>query len=140
MAKRILYVEDNPRNRLLVRRILEVEGYQLLEAVDGETGWVTATCEQPDLILMDLRLPGAISGFELTRRLKRHPDLWRVPIVALTAYGEEAEAKAMAAGCDGFLHKPADIAQIRAAIHQFLHTPMPPLVSERVLTSFVAAY
>ena len=70
MCKRILYVEDNPRNMLLVRRILEAEGHELIEAVDGESGWETAVSQRPDFILMDLRLPGEISGFELTRRLK----------------------------------------------------------------------
>ncbi|MCZ7674393.1 MAG: response regulator [Chloroflexi bacterium] len=94
MCKRILYVEDNPRNMLLVRRILEAEGHKLLEAVDGESGWETAVSHSPDLILMDLRLPGELTGFELTRRLKAHPDLAHIPIVALTAYGSDmAEEK-----------------------------------------------
>ncbi len=120
MCKRILYVEDNPRNMLLVKRILEAEGHELLSAVDGEMGWETAVAQHPDLILMDLRLPGEISGFELTRRLKQHPDLRPIPIVALTAYGnDEAEARARAAGCDAFLTKPADIRQIRATLRQF---------------------
>jgi two-component system, cell cycle response regulator DivK len=125
MGKRILYVEDNPRNMLLVKRIIEAEGHELLSAVDGEMGWTTAVTHHPDLILMDLRLPGDISGFELTRRLKQHPELRHVPIVALTAYGnEEAETRARAAGCDAFLAKPADIRQIRATLHQFF-TPEP---------------
>ena len=120
MCKRILYVEDNPRNMLLVQRILEAEGHELLQAADGEMGWATAVTHHPDLILMDLRLPGEISGFDLTRRLKQHPDLRHIPIVALIAYGSgEAEDKARAAGCDAFLTKPADIRQIRAALHQF---------------------
>ncbi len=120
MCKRILYVEDNPRNMLLVQRILEAEGHELLQAADGETGWETAVTHHPDLILMDLRLPGELTGFELTRRLKQHPDLRHIPIVALTAYGSgEAEDKARAAGCDAFLTKPADIRQIRATLRQF---------------------
>ncbi len=120
MCKRILYVEDNPRNMLLVRRILEAEGHKLLEAVDGESGWETAVSHSPDLILMDLRLPGELTGFELTRRLKAHPDLAHIPIVALTAYGSDmAEEKARAAGCDDFLTKPADIREIRATLHKF---------------------
>jgi two-component system cell cycle response regulator DivK len=139
MRKRILYVEDNPQNMLLVRRILEVTGYELLEAMDGESGWQTAVQEQPDLILMDLRLPGDISGFELTRRLKADPQLRHIPIIALTAY-DTAEELALAAGCDGFLRKPAGIRQIRAVIHQHLGTPAPELLSEQVFSSFVAAY
>ena len=139
MSKKILYVEDNPRNMLLVRRILDVAGYTLLEATDGQLGWDTAVNERPDLILMDLRLPGEISGFELTRRLKAAPELKHIPIIALTAY-DTAEKVALAAGCDDFLRKPADIRQIRAVIHQYLGTPAPELVSEQVLASFVAAY
>jgi two-component system cell cycle response regulator DivK len=124
MKKRILYVEDKPQNMLLVRRILEAEGHELVEAVDGESGWTAVTGQCPDLVLMDLRLPGEITGFELTRQIKRQPQLRHIPIIALTAYGnEEAEAKAMAAGCDGFLSKPADIRQIQATFHQFLGPP-----------------
>jgi two-component system cell cycle response regulator DivK len=139
MPKTILYVEDNPHNLLLVHRILDVDGYKLLEAVDGESGWQTAVQECPDLILMDLRLSGKMSGFELTRRLKATPALCHIPIVALTGY-EAAEPLALAAGCDDFLRKPADIRQIRAMIHRHLGTPTPELVSEKVLASFVAAY
>ena len=139
MSKKILYVEDNPRNMLLVRRILQVDGYHLLEAVDGEMGWETAVTQLPDLILMDLRLPGSISGFELTRRLKANPSTQHIPIIALTAY-DTAEDMAHKAGCDGFLHKPADIRQIRQVIHDCLGDATEDLVSERVLASFVAAY
>jgi two-component system, cell cycle response regulator DivK len=120
VCKRILYVEDNPRNMLLVKRILEAEGHELLEAVDGESGWETAVSHLPDLILMDLRLPGELSGFELTRRLKAHPNLQHIPIVALTAYDNVlAQEKALAAGCAHFLAKPADIREIRATLRQF---------------------
>lgn len=139
MHKRILYVEDNPQNMLLVRRILEVAGYELLEATDGEAGWQTAVHEHPDLILMDLRLPNGMSGFDLTRRLKASPQLKDIPVIALTAV-DTAEELALSAGCDGFLRKPADIRQIRAVIHQHLGTFTPELVSERVFSSFVAAY
>ena len=121
MKKRILYVEDNANNMLLVRRIVEAEGHTLLEAADGVRGWETAVFARPDLILMDLLLPGALDGFELTRRIKQHPDLGHIPVVALTAWDDrEAEVRAMVAGCDGFLRKPADIRQIRATLHQFL--------------------
>lgn len=121
MAKKILYVEDNFKNRLLVKRIVIAEGYEYEEAETGEAGWEAITAQKPDFILMDLRLPGEISGFELTRRIKAHPELQNIPIVVLTAYGnEQAENRAKAAGCDGFLTKPADIRQIRATLNQFL--------------------
>ena len=120
MCKRILYVEDNPRNMLLVKRILQADGHELLEATDGESGWKMAVAERPDLILMDLRLPGGVSGFTLTRQIKACLDLCHIPIIALTAYDyEETEVKARAAGCDDFLAKPADIRQIRAMLHKF---------------------
>ncbi|KAA3662185.1 MAG: response regulator [Chloroflexi bacterium] len=126
MQIRILYVEDHPQNMLLVRRIVEAEGYELLEAENGTVGWETAVSQKPDLILMDLHLPGAISGIELTKKLKQDDHLRSIPVIALTAYGHGAvEEMAMAAGCDDFLHKPADIRQIRAAIKQHLNLQQP---------------
>ena len=121
MCKRILYVEDNPRNMLLVQRILAAEGHELLQAADGEMGWETAVTHHPDLILMDLRLPGDVSGFDLTRRLKQHPDLRHVPIVALTAW-PEATASQMAAnyGCDGCITKPIDVTEFVKQVAAFL--------------------
>jgi CheY-like chemotaxis protein len=139
MYKRILYIEDNPQNMLLVRRILDVAGYELLPATDSASGWETAVREHPDLVLMDLHAPDDSGNFELTRRLKANDDLKEIPIVALSAY-DAAEAPARAAGCDGFLHKPADIRQIRATIHQYLGTTASDLLSRQVLHSFVAAY
>jgi two-component system cell cycle response regulator DivK len=122
MAKQILYVEDNQNNVLLVQRILVAEGHQLLQARDAATGWETAVSHLPDLILMDLHLPGEISGLELTRRLKQTPALQHIPIVALTAHDSaEVETAALAAGCSGFLRKPADLRQIRQTLHTFLH-------------------
>lgn len=122
MAKRILYVEDNPNNVLLVQRIIHAEGHQLLVAADGLTGWETAVTHQPDLILMDLHLPGALNGLELTQRLKQEPALQHIPIVALTAHDSAAvETAALAAGCSGFLRKPADLRQIRQTLHTFLN-------------------
>ena len=121
--KRILYVEDNPNNMLLIRRILQAEGHEMIEAVDGESGWNEAVNKQPDLIFMDLLMP-VINGFELTRRIKATPELSHIPIVVLTAYGSlEMEQKAREVGCDGFLHKPADIRQIQSVIRQFLGVP-----------------
>ena len=119
--KRVLYVEDHPNNRLLVQRIVEAEGLIFLTAVDGEAGWEMAVNQTPDLILMDLHLPGHLNGFDLTRKIKRHAPLAHIPIIALTAFGNhEAEGAALAAGCVDFLRKPADIRQIRQTIHKYL--------------------
>lgn len=119
MSKKVLYVEDNASNRLLVQRIVEAEGLHFLAAIDGQTGWTTAVAHCPDLIFMDLHLPGHVSGLDLTQQLKTSPHLRHIPIVILTAFGHaEAETAALQAGCNGFLHKPADIRQIR---HQLTH-------------------
>jgi CheY-like chemotaxis protein len=120
VKRRILYIEDDPDNMLLVRRIIQTEGHEMLEAFDGESGWNVAMRERPDLIFMDLFLPG-MDGFELTRKIKNTPKLRHIPVVVLTAYGHpEMERKAKEAGCDGFLHKPAGIRQIQEVLRQFL--------------------
>ena len=120
MKKRVLYVDDNPNNRLLVKRILQAEGHEMIEAVDGESGWDTVVREAPDFIFVDLLMPGA-DGFELTRQIKSTPELSHIPIVTLTAYGSpETEKIAKEAGCDGFLHKPAKASQIQTILRQFL--------------------
>lgn len=132
MQKRILYVEDNPRNMLLLKRIMLAEGFLFLEATDGEMGWRTAVRERPDLILMDISLPGELSGLALTRRLKRHPHLQNIPIIVLTAYNSLAvEEAAKAAGCSGFLTKPANIKQLRATIYQQLQTAVVHQLSQQ---------
>lgn len=122
MAKKILYVEDNPNNALLVQRILAAEGHELLLALDAQTGWATAVAHQPDLILMDLHLPGELNGLQLTEQIKQEATLQHIPIVALTAHDSvEVETAALAAGCSGFLRKPADLRQIRQTLHTFLN-------------------
>jgi two-component system, cell cycle response regulator DivK len=124
MNKHVLYVEDHPNNRLLVQRIVQAEGLEFLAAADAEAGWHTAVTHQPDLIFTDLHLPGGLNGFDLTRQLRQHPTFTHTPIIALTAFGnDEAEQAALAAGCDGFLRKPADIRQIRAVLRQYLGEP-----------------
>lgn len=121
MSKRILYVEDHFNNMLLLKRIVQAEGHDFIAAVDGQTGWELAQTEGPDLIFVDLRLPGEFDGFELIRRLKKSETLHRIPVVVLTAYGHgEAESRARSAGCDDFLHKPADILQVRTVIRRYL--------------------
>ncbi|HVJ20182.1 MAG TPA: response regulator, partial [Polyangiaceae bacterium] len=103
---RILYVEDSAQNRDVVRRYLSGT-FEILEAEDGEHGLDRARREIPDLILMDLSLP-RLDGWEATRRLKAGP-LAPIPVVALTAHASrEDQARARAAGCDGYLTKPVD--------------------------------
>ncbi len=117
---RILYIEDNFENRILVKRVLEVEGYVVLEADDGPSGMRIAEQEVPDLILMDINLP-EIDGYEVTARLRQIPTLAHVPIVALTAYVLKGDReRSLAAGCDGYIQKPIDVDLLPAQIAAFL--------------------
>jgi two-component system cell cycle response regulator DivK len=120
MSTKILYIEDNPDNRMLVRRVLQVEGYTVIEAPDGPTGIRLATEQIPDLILMDINLPD-VDGYEITARIKQLPGLARVPVIALTANVMRGDReKTLAAGCDGYIQKPIDIDQLPAQIEHFL--------------------
>lgn len=120
MTKRILYIDDDPNNRLFMKRILTANGYEMLEASDAESGWRIAIRECPDLILTDLLLPG-VDGFELTRQLKATPELCHIPIITLTAYGtRETEQIARAAGCADFLHKPTTAPAIQAILDRLV--------------------
>lgn len=121
----VLYIEDHPNNVLLIQRIVKAEGHSFIHAVDGESGRLTLQNTRPDLIFVDLRLPGQLNGYDLIRYIKSRPDLKSVPVVVLTAYGKgDAEQKAEEAGCDAFLHKPADIREVRAVIRSYLGEPI----------------
>ncbi len=116
----ILYIEDNPENRLLVRRVLEVEGYKVIEADGGLAGLKLAEAHTPDLVLMDINLP-EIDGYELTYRLKHMPHLAGVPIIAMTANVMKGDReKTLAAGCDGYIQKPIDVDQLPDQVERYL--------------------
>jgi two-component system, cell cycle response regulator DivK len=120
MTKRILVIEDTEDNRQIVRDLLESAGYELIEALDGLEGVAAAEREHPDLILMDIQLPG-IDGYEATRRIRAVPSLAKVPIIAVTSYALSGdEAKTRAAGCDGYVAKPFSPRQLLAKIREFL--------------------
>ena len=120
MTKRILVIEDAEDNRQIVRDLLESAGYALIEALDGLEGVAAAEREHPDLILMDIQLPG-IDGYEATRRIRAVPALATVPIIAVTSYALSGdEAKTRAAGCDGYVAKPFSPRQLLAKIREFL--------------------
>ena len=109
MGADILYIEDNPGNRMLVRRILEAEGYTIREAVDGPAGLEMAAQERPDLILLDINLP-EIDGYDLAKRMRAMPNLDGVPILAVTANVMQGDReRTMEAGCNGFIPKPIDV-------------------------------
>ena len=120
MTKRILVIEDTEDNRQILGDLLSNAGYELIEAVDGLEGVATAEREQPDLILMDIQLPG-IDGYEATRRIRAIPALAKVPIIAVTSYALSGdEAKTREAGCDGYVAKPFSPRQLLAKIREFL--------------------
>ena len=116
----ILYVEDNPDNRLLVRRILLSEDYSLLEATDALDALNVLKTAQPDLILMDINMPD-MDGYTLTAKIKSLPGFERVPILAVTANVMRGDKeKTLEAGCDGYIQKPLDIEQLTREIERFL--------------------
>ena len=120
MSKRILLIEDQEDNRQIVRDLLTSAGYDLIEAVTGEDGVSMAETQRPDLILMDVQLPG-LDGHEATRRIKANPALRHIPIIVVTSYALSGdEAKAREAGCDGYVAKPYSPRQLLAKIREFL--------------------
>jgi len=120
MSKRILYIEDNFQNKRLVRKILTARGYEVLEADDGLTGVELATKETPDLILMDISLPG-IDGVEATQRIKAYERTSKIPVIALTANAMRGDRERfIAAGCDDYLPKPISTGDLVDMIHKFL--------------------
>ena len=123
MAKRILIVEDQEDNRMIMRDVLSSAGYELIEAVNGEDGVKLAHSERPDLILMDIQLP-IIDGYEATRRIKGSAELKSIPIIAVTSYALSGDqTKARAAGCDGYVSKPFSPRELLARVREYLPDP-----------------
>ena len=120
MSKRILVVEDQEDNRQIIRDLLSATDYEIMEAESGEQALEAMAKQRPDLILMDIQLPG-IDGYETTRRIKADPALRSITIIAVTSYalgGEEQKARA--AGCDEYVPKPYSPRQLLAKIRQYL--------------------
>jgi len=121
MTVSILYVEDNPQNMRLVRKMLRIGGYDMIEAVNGITGVAVAVREKPDLILMDINLPD-IDGLEATVRIKERTDLRHIPIIALTANAMHGDRERfIEAGCDGYLAKPVTKNELLNTVAYFLN-------------------
>jgi two-component system, cell cycle response regulator DivK len=119
MSKRILVVEDQEDNRCILRDLLTSVGYELVEAVTGEDGVRMAETHVPDLILMDIQLPG-IDGYEATRRIKAHVALRHIPVIAVTSYALSGDdVKAFEAGCDAYVSKPFSPRALLAKIREF---------------------
>jgi CheY-like chemotaxis protein len=116
----VMVVEDFEDNRFMMRRLLEMSGYRVLEAVNGEEAVEIARRERPGLILMDLSLP-QLDGLAATRRIRQHPELRDVPIVAVSAHDTaDFHADALAAGCNDYVTKPIDFDQLEALLSRLL--------------------
>jgi two-component system, cell cycle response regulator DivK len=119
MSQRILVIEDHEDNRQILRDLLTSANFEVIEAVDGEAGLAAAAANRPDLILMDIQLPG-IDGYEATRRLKANTLLHAIPIIAVTSYALDGEAEtARAAGCDAYIPKPYSPRQLLAKVREY---------------------
>lgn len=117
----IMLVDDNEDVRRLLRKVLEAAGHEVVEAEDGAAALEKVREMIPDLVLMDIRLPGEMDGLETTARLKEDPRLKRVPIVALTASVMERDRQqAVAAGCSGFIGKPVDVTELPEMVDRFV--------------------
>jgi two-component system, cell cycle response regulator DivK len=117
---KILLVEDNELNRDMLSRRLLRKGYDVVLALDGEQGLSLAQTDAPDLILMDISLPG-LDGWEATRRLKNAPATQAIPIIALTAHAmAQDREKSLAAGCDDYDTKPIDLKRLLNKIEALL--------------------
>ncbi len=120
MPKRVLIVEDNPISMDFLRELVEAEGYRVLAATSGSEGLSVARAEHPDLILMDIQLPG-IDGLTVTRTLKAQPDTKEIPIVGISAYAlQEDMDAALEAGCMAYLPKPLDMPRFLDLLTQLL--------------------
>lgn len=121
MSQRILVIEDNEDNRRIVRDLLTSVGYEIIEAVTGEEGVTMAGTHVPELILMDIQLPG-LDGYDATRRIKADSTLRHIPIIAVTSYALSGDdVKAFEAGCDGYVSKPFSPRALLAKIREYLH-------------------
>jgi CheY-like chemotaxis protein len=118
--KKILVVEDNKLNMKLVRGLIKIGKYRMLEANNAESGIQLIREQMPDLVLMDIQLPG-MDGLSATKIIKEDPDLKDIPIVALTSYAMQGDKeKALAAGCTGYIAKPIDTRKFLETVSQYL--------------------
>lgn len=117
---KVLYIEDNADNMILVQRVLRVEGYEVIEARNGRDGLAMAADILPDIIITDINLPD-IDGYEITHTLKTSTVTAHIPVIAMTANVMKKDREnVMQAGCDGFISKPIDIDDLPIQIEHFL--------------------
>ena len=126
MSARVLVVEDNPLNLKLIRDVLEFRGFDVVTARSGEEGVVAASTTAPDLVLMDLQLPG-IDGHEALQRIRADPRCSAVPVVAVTAFAmKDDRERALDAGFDSYLEKPINVRAFPELVRGFLHRKEQP--------------
>jgi len=117
---KILYIEDNIDNMILVRRVLEIEGYEVISAKTGQEGISKAYEIRPDIIITDINLPD-IDGYKVTDTLKKDSSTAHIPIVAMTANVMKKDRESVfQAGCDGFISKPIDVDELPGQVENFL--------------------
>jgi CheY-like chemotaxis protein len=117
---KVLLVEDTEDNRFMMKRLLEMSEFYVVEAVNGEEAVHRAEDELPDVILMDLSLP-VVDGLGATRRIRKLPRMSRVPIIAVSAHDTaDFHSEALAAGCDAYITKPIDFAELEDLIAKLL--------------------
>jgi len=120
MSKVILVIEDQEDNRRIMQDLLTSKGYEVIEAVNGLDGVNAADIHRPDLILLDIQLPG-IDGYEVTRRIKANPNIRKIPIIVVSSYALSGDdVKAFEAGCDAYVAKPFSPRKLLAKIREYL--------------------
>ena len=128
----ILIVEDNAQNMMMMRDLLQVQGYEVLQACNGQEGWDLAREHRPDLILMDIQLPD-VSGLEVTKWVKSDEALKSIPVVAVTAFAMKGDRELMLRmGCDGYVSKPISVPDFLQILEYFF-APAPAGDAGRVL-------
>ncbi len=120
MSKRVLVVEDQEDNMQIVNDMLSSAAYEVIKAVTGVEGVAMAESHNPDLILMDIMLPG-LDGYEATRRIKDNAALRHIPVIAITSYALDGEeSKAEDAGCDAYFSKPVSPRALLAKVREYI--------------------
>ncbi len=125
-CEKILIVEDNPMNMVLATDLLEASGYVVIQAGTAEEGIELARAESPDLILMDISLPG-MDGLRATGDLKQNPTTKDIPVIAMTAHAMRGdEEKALVSGCTGYITKPIDTREFPKEVARFIESAVGP--------------
>ena len=119
-GKNVMVVEDNEKNRKLMRVVLKAKGYNVIEATTGEEALTILKNQKPDIILMDIQLPG-IDGLTLVRQIKADPLIKDIPIIAVTAYAMKGdEQKFMECGCDSYVSKPINTQELPLVVEKYI--------------------